>query len=697
MKPSRILLLTTALAVSVIACAKEESAAPAEAVDKAVAVHAAEASSKSLEERIADGGKTYSAHCAACHQAAGQGLAGAFPPLAESDYLADGPGVAINAVLNGLSGPITVNGKDYNAVMPNLSYLSDSDVADVVTFVMNSWDNPGGSVSSGEVAAVRGGELVTARGDHPVPASEELAYRGAPSAITGEGATMLIDSEGPGMTQPEFEIAQQVYFERCAGCHGVLRKGATGKPLTPDITREKGTDYLKALITYGSAAGMPNWGTSGDLTDVQIDIMARYLQHEPPAPPEFGLPEMNASWKVLVKPEDRPSKPQHDRNIENFFSVTLRDAGQVAIIDGDTNEEIARLSTGFAVHILRSSSTGRYFYAIGRDGLVTMIDLWTTVPTIVANVKGCHDARSIDASKFPGFEDTYLIEGCYWPPQYVVYDGLTLEPIQLVGLPMVDINGDPLVENRVASIVASHSRPEWVVSQKEAGFVSIVPYADPLDFSISANIATAKFLHDGGFDHTGDYFLVAANASNLMVAVNLNTQMLEALIPTGQVPHPGRGVNWFDPNYGWVNATSHIGEGKVTVYGADPVGRPDVAWQIVREITLPSSGSLFIKSHEASPWVLVDMTLSATGYDKDICAISKATGTLDRCFTVATNGKAVHFEFNMDGSEVMVSDWDPDGAVIVLDSQTLTEVRRTSGLPTPTGKFNVFNTAHDIY
>jgi nitrite reductase (NO-forming)/hydroxylamine reductase len=402
---------------------------------------------------------------------------------------------------------------------------------------------------------------------------------------------------------------------------------------------------------------------------------------------------------------NRPTAPEHSRNWENYTGVILRDAGQVAIFDGDTNEEIVRLSTGFAVHILRSSASGRYYYAIGRDGLVTMIDLWTTVPTIVANVKGCHDARSVDASKYSdtvvSYEDAYLIEGCYWPPQYVVYDGLTLEPKQKVDLPLVDLNGDPLVENRVASIVASHNDPVWVVSQKEAGIVSVVDYSDPLgqDFPMVANIPTAKFLHDGGFDNTGNYFLVAANASNLMVVVDLVNQELDALIPTGLVPHPGRGVNWLDPVYGWVNATSHIGEGKVTVYGADPVDRPDVAWQIVREITLPSSGSLFIKSHPNSPWVLVDMTLSATGFDKDICAISKATGALDRCFTVATNGKAVHFEFNMDGSEVMVSDWDPNGAVIVLDSTTLTEKvgRNITDLPTPTGKFNVFNTAHDIY
>jgi nitrite reductase (NO-forming)/hydroxylamine reductase len=509
----------------------------------------------------------------------------------------------------------------------------------------------------------------------------------------------IVDSTPVELTAEQFEASKQDYFNLCAGCHGLYRTGATGPDIGSARSTAIGTDGLISILNYGTPAGMGNFGQSGIMTEEQITNMAAYLQLPPPDAPPLPMADIQASWELIVPVASRPTAPQHTRNWENFTGVVLRDAGQVAIFDGDTNEEIARLSTGFAVHILRSSSSGRYFYAIGRDGLVTMIDLWTTVPTIVANVKGCHDARSVDASKYPGYEDTYLIEGCYWPPQYVVYDGLTLEPKQRVDLPMTDINGTPLIENRVASIVASHSRPEWVVSQKEAGYVSVVDYSDPngLDFPITANIATAKFLHDGGFDSTGDYFLVAANASDLMVVVDLVNQELDALIPTGDTPHPGRGVNWFDPDYGWVNATSHIGEGKVTVYGADPVGRPDVAWQIVREITLPSSGSLFIKSHEASPWVLVDMTLSATGYDKDICAISKATGTLDRCFTVATNGKAVHFEFNMDGSEVMVSDWDPDGAVIVLDSTTLTEIRRTSGLPTPTGKFNVYNTAHDIY
>jgi nitrite reductase (NO-forming)/hydroxylamine reductase len=514
-------------------------------------------------------------------------------------------------------------------------------------------------------------------------------------------------------TDPRFETSKQVYFNNCAGCHGIYRgKGAppgtaTGPTIDDARSQAIGTDGLRAIMNYGTPKGMGNFGQAGILSDEEITNLAAYLQLPPPDAPELPWGDIVASWDLVVPVDNRPTAPEHLRNWENYTGVILRDAGQVAIFDGDTNEEVVRLSTGFAVHILRSSSTGRYFYAIGRDGLVTMIDLWTTVPTIVANVKGCHDARSVEASKFGGYEDTYLIEGCYWPPQYLVYDGLTLEPQSLVDLRtpsgptgiLTDIDGAEIPENRVASIVASHNGPVWVVSLKESGYVGIVDYSLP-GHPMTSKIPAAKALHDGGFDHTGNYFLVAANASNKIVVIDLVTQTLEALIDTGldSIPHPGRGVNWVDPDFGWVNATPHIGEGKVLVYGADPVGSPDVAWQVVREITLPStSGSLFIKSHPASPWVLVDMTLSGPDNEKDICAISKKTGALDRCFQVATNGRAVHMEFNMDGSEVWVSDWDPNGAVIVLDSTTLTEIRRFTGLPTPTGKFNVFNTAHDIY
>ncbi|MDX1607576.1 MAG: cytochrome c, partial [Candidatus Competibacterales bacterium] len=75
----------------------------------------------------------------------------------------------------------------------------------------------------------------------------ELSYQGTPSPIDPEETEMVTAPGAPPMTEEEFSQARKIYFQRCAGCHGVLRKGATGKPLTPDITQQRGTAYLKVF------------------------------------------------------------------------------------------------------------------------------------------------------------------------------------------------------------------------------------------------------------------------------------------------------------------------------------------------------------------------------------------------------------------------------------------------------------------
>ncbi|MGB5740191.1 MAG: c-type cytochrome, partial [Woeseia sp.] len=321
----------------------------------AAEVHNAETQQgQAMEALLAQGKTVYQTNCAACHQPTGMGLPGAFPPLANSDFLKRDRKEVLSVALFGLSGPITVNDKEYNSVMPSMGYLSDEDLAAAMTYVFSSWGNNYAAVSVAEVAALRTslGQQDRAEGERHTGTTEgEMRYKGAPSAIPPEDTRAVMDVDGPVLSEAEYATATKVYFQRCAGCHGVLRKGATGKPLTPDITRTKGTDYLKALITYGSPAGMPNWGTSGELTETEIDILARFLQQEPPEPPEFGMEDMRATWKLLVPPEERPTKPQHKRNTDNYFAVTLRDAGKVAIIDGDTKEIVGILPTGYAVHI----------------------------------------------------------------------------------------------------------------------------------------------------------------------------------------------------------------------------------------------------------------------------------------------------------------------------------------------------------
>ena len=113
---------------------------------------------------------------------------------------------------------------------------------------------------------------------------------------------------------------------------------------------------------------MPNWGTSGELTEGRVDLMARYLLNEPPTPPEFGMKEMRETWKVhrAGRTSGRRSK-MNELDLDNLFSVTLRDTGEVALIDGGTYEIVKIFTTGYAVHISRMSASGRYLYVIGRD------------------------------------------------------------------------------------------------------------------------------------------------------------------------------------------------------------------------------------------------------------------------------------------------------------------------------------------
>jgi nitrite reductase (NO-forming)/hydroxylamine reductase len=450
----------------------------------------------------------------------------------------------------------------------------------------------------------------------------------------GEVEVAAAEDGGPAtLTNAEFAQAQDIFFNRCAGCHGTLRAGATGPNIQPERTTQIGTPALLATLRHGLPGGMPAWGDAGILSEDEIRIMANFVQMPPPDPPRKPLEEITASWTLEVPVDQRPTEPQTDRNWENFFGVVLRDAGQVAILDGDTKELINIVETGFAVHILRSSSTGRYFYAVGRDGRVTLIDLWAETPDRVAQVQGCIDARSIEGSKYEGYEDRYLIQGCYWPPQYIVYDGLTLEPLSVTGVEGNTFDTDePLEEVRIAAIVASHFDPVWVMGLKESGHVGIVDYSQP-GFPLVSRIPAERFLHDGGWDHSGRYFLIAANNRDRMAVVDVQEQELVAVFETGIKPHPGRGANWQDPEYGWVNATTHIGQGLLAVYGTDPENRPEHAWQVVREVPLQGTGSLFIKTHPNSAWLWMDMPLNNDPEGaRQVCVYSKESGEVERCW-----------------------------------------------------------------
>jgi nitrite reductase (NO-forming) len=121
----------------------------------AVAAQAAAAGTLTLEQQVAAGKALFNGTCSVCHQDNGQGLPDVFPPLAGSDFLLADKARAIATVLNGRSGPVTVNGKTFNSVMPPMSQLNDDEIANILTYVLNSWGNNGGHVTAAEVAQMR--------------------------------------------------------------------------------------------------------------------------------------------------------------------------------------------------------------------------------------------------------------------------------------------------------------------------------------------------------------------------------------------------------------------------------------------------------------------------------------------------------------------------------------------------------------
>ena len=517
-------------------------------------------------------------------------------------------------------------------------------------------------------------------------------------------------TDAPTLSAEQKASASKLYFERCAGCHGILRKGATGKNLEPVNTLKLNQSRLENIISYGTDGGMVNFDDI--LTKEEISMMAKYIQITPDAPPEWGMKDMMDSWKLVIKPEDRPKKQMNKINLKNVFSVTLRDSGEVALIDGDTKQIWGIVKTGYAVHISRVSKSGRYVYVIGRDGKLDLIDMWYEKPTVVATIKIGIEARSVETSKFKGYEDKYAIAGSYWPPQYVITEGDTLKPLKIMSTRGQDVDGEYHPEPRVASIVATEDKPEWVVNIKETGMIRLVDYSDIKNLK-ETTIESAKFLHDGGWDSTKRYFLVAANASDKVAVVDTKTGKLAALVNTKPKPHPGRGANFKHPKYGPVWATSHLGADVISLIGTDPAKHKQYAWKVVAELKNHGSGSLFVKTHPKSNNLWADAPLnpdqelaeSVTVYDirnldkaPEVINIAKLANLPES----KAIKRAVHAEYNATGDEVWFSLWagkTEPSAIVIMDDKTrkLKHVIKDPRLITPTGKFNILNTQHDIY
>ena len=228
----------------------------------------------------------------------------------------------------------------------------------------------------------------------------------------------------------------------------------------------------------------------------------------------------------------------------------------------------------------------------------------------------------------------------------------------------------------------------------------------------TTEIPAARFLHDGGWDSTKRYFMVAANQSNKISVIDAKEGKLAAIIEVGKIPHPGRGANFIHPKFGPVWATGHLGDETISLIGTDPKGHKQYAFKKVAELTGQGGGALFIKSHPKSKHLYSDSPLnpdpkisqSVAVYDINNLAQGYVVLPIADWAGLSDDGakRVVQPEYNMAGDEVWFSVWsakNKQSALVIVDDKTLKlkAVIKDPRLITPTGHFNVHNTQHDVY
>ena len=135
------LLLLFILALCVLACSNNRDSKT-------------DTSSTKFRQYYVQGEKLYQKHCSNCHQKDGTGLGLLYPPLAKSDYLTQNFDSVICMIRHGRSGPIIVNGKTFNQPMPPIPTLGDLEIAEIATYIYNTWGNERGIIQVTDASAV---------------------------------------------------------------------------------------------------------------------------------------------------------------------------------------------------------------------------------------------------------------------------------------------------------------------------------------------------------------------------------------------------------------------------------------------------------------------------------------------------------------------------------------------------------------
>ncbi|HZX30820.1 MAG TPA: cytochrome D1 domain-containing protein [Rhodocyclaceae bacterium] len=491
------------------------------------------------------------------------------------------------------------------------------------------------------------------------------------------------------------ELADALFQQHCAACHGADRLGRVGPALLPDnLSRLRPAEAEKTIREGRPATQMPAFG--GKLSAEEIKALA-VLVYTPVTPlPTWGEKEITASRIEYTDASKLPAKPSFDADPMNLFVVVESGDHHVSILDGDKLEPIHRFASRFALHGgPKFSPDGRFVYFASRDGWITKYDLWNLTP--VAEVRAGINARNAAVSS----DGKFVAVANYLPHNIVILDA-DLKPVKV--LPAADLAGKT---SRVSAIYDAGPRHSFVAALKdvkEAWEISYDPKAEPIydgyvhDYKMGEGIAKPGFLNARRIpleDYLDDFFF-NQKYDQLMGAsrgegqggmrgqvVNLDVRRKIADLDLPGMPHLGSGITWQ-----WqgrtVMATPNLNAGVVSIIDTRD-------WKTIKDIQTLGPG-FFMRSHEKSRYAWTDSMMSREHRDT-LQVIDKDSLEVVAQLRPEPGKTLAHVEFTRDGRYALASLWErkaDGGAIIVFDAATLKEVKRIP-MDKPVGKYNLFN------
>lgn len=481
-----------------------------------------------------------------------------------------------------------------------------------------------------------------------------------------------------------------IYADQCASCHADSRLGGTGPALIPEsLGRLKGAK-LEAVIDAGRAmTQMPSFHTT--LSAADITAVAAYISEPLATPPVWGQAEVMDSRELLAD-YTPATAPTFTADPMNITLVVETGDSHISVLDGDTFDVLDRFETPYAVHGgPKFSPDGRFVFIMSRDGWVQKYDIWSLAE--VGRIRAGLNSRNIAMSH----DGKWLAVANYLPMTLTI-----LSTDDLSVAKVIEVKGRDGTPSRVAAVYQAPQRKSFVLALKDVPEIwevatdpSAGPYHDGFVHSYEKGMTEALGGEEGLFARRridvsaplDDFFfdpdyrhLIGANrGADSGVVVNLDVGREIATLPLPGMPHLGSGITWMRNGHR-VMASPHLEEGRISI-----IDMTD--WSLIKVIETSGPG-FFLRSHTGTPYFWADVF---TGPNKgQMHLIDKQSLEVVKVMIPEPGKTVAHTEFTKDGSHALVSIWEDDGAVIVYDAATQTELMRLP-MRKPSGKYNVWN------